>query len=348
MIRSTHAAAALAGVLLVACSESGPDASDGAGPAAGAVADTATGWTQPTTPWGEPDIQGSWPIYHLIGTPLIRPEQFGQRQLMNDEEFAAEVESAEARNTRYEEEISSNKMGGGHWAENTEALRLTSLIVDPPDGRLPELTAEGKDLSARERSGWVNGVTFDSVADFDSWERCVTRGLPVSMLPRNYNNGIRILQTQGLVAITLEMAHETRLIPTDGRAALDPAIHQWLGESRGHWEGNTLVVETTNFNGLTHMTNPGVPGSNAPYTPIATTERMRIIERFTRTGEDTMDYQITIDEPVVMTRPWTAAYPMRRDEAYRSFEYACHEDNTAVRNYIETSRFERGLTGPAE
>jgi hypothetical protein len=264
---------------------------------------------------------------------------------MNNEGFAAEVASAEARNERYQEEFDNNQIGGGHWAENTEALRLTSLIVDPPDGQLPALTDEGKALSAEQRSGWVNGQSFDQVSDFDSWERCITRGLPVSMLPRNYNNGIRILQTKGLVAITLEMAHETRLIPTDGRPALDPAIHQWLGESRGHWEGNTLVVETTNFNGLTHMTNPGVPGSNAPYRPIATTENMRIVERFTRTGDDTMTYQMTVEEPVVMTRPWTVAYPMQRDEGYRAFEYACHEDNTAVRNYLETSRYERAHAG---
>jgi hypothetical protein len=260
---------------------------------------------------------------------------------MNDDEFAATVASVEQRNTRYQEEIDNNQMGGGHWAENTEAIRLTSLIVDPPDGQLPALTAEGQALSALQHSGWVTNATFDRVSDFDSWERCITRGLPVSMLPRNYNNGIRILQTKGLVAITLEMAHETRLIPTDGRPALEPAIRQWLGESRGRWEGNTLVVETTNFNGLTHMTNPGVPGSNNPYQPIATTGNMRITERFTRTGPDTMDYQITVDEPVVMSQPWTVEYPMRRDEDYRAFEYACHEDNTAVRNYIETSRFER-------
>jgi hypothetical protein len=297
-------------------------------------------WSQPMTPWGEPDIQGSWPIYHLIGTPLERPEQFGERRLMNDEEFAEVRASVERRNTRYDEEIENNQMGGGHWAEATEALRLTSLIVDPPDGRLPAMTETGQSLAAEMGSGWSNTV-FDDLDDFDHWDRCITRGLPVSMLPRNYNNGIRILQSKGLVAITIEMAHETRLIPTDGRPPLDPAIRQWLGESRGHWEGNTLVVETTNFNGLTGMTNPGVPGS--PYAPTPTTEQMRIVERFTRTGPDTMDYEITVEEPVVLTRSWTAAYPMRRDEDYLAFEYACHEGNTAVRNYIETSRFERGV-----
>jgi hypothetical protein len=139
------------------------------------------------------------------------------------------------------------------------------------------------------------------------------------------------------------MAHEARIIPTDGRVALSPAIRQWMGESRGHWEGNTLVVETTNFNGLTGMTNPGVPGS--PYAPTPTTQEMRLVERFTRTGDDTMDYQLTVEEPIALTQSWTVAYPMQRDESYRAFEYACHEGNTAVRNYIETSRYERSISG---
>jgi len=300
------------------------------------------GWMQPMTPWGEPDLQGSWPIYHLIGTPLERPESFGERREMNDEEYAAVLERVAQRNTRYDEEIENNQMGGGHWAEATEALRLTSLIVDPPNGRLPEMSEAGKALAARMGSGWSNTV-FDSVDDFDSWDRCITRGLPVSMLPRNYNNGIRIIQSRGFVAITIEMAHEARIIPIDGRPPLSPAIRQWMGESRGHFEGNTLVVETTNFNGLTGMTNPGVPGS--PYAPMPTTDEMRLIERFTRTGDDTMNYEITIEEPVALTQSWTVAYPMRRDESYQAFEYACHEGNTAVRNYIETSRFERGIRG---
>jgi glyoxylase-like metal-dependent hydrolase (beta-lactamase superfamily II) len=300
----------------------------------------AAAWSPPLTPWGDPDLSGSWPIAHLIGTPLERPARYGERRLMNDEEYAAAVASVEQRNTRYDAEIASNRMGGGHWAEPTAALRLTSLIVDPPDGRLPALTEAGGRLAAEMGSGWSNTV-FDGIEDFDSWDRCITRGLPVSMLPRNYNNGIRILQSPGFVAITLEMAHETRVIPVDGRPPLDPAITQWLGESRGRFEGTTLVVETTNFNGLTSMTNPGVPGSPNPPTP--TTTAMRIVERFTPTSADTMDYSITIEEPVVLTRSWTAAYPMQRDESYRAFEFACHEDNSAVRNYIETSRFERGL-----
>jgi hypothetical protein len=159
------------------------------------------------------------------------------------------------------------------------------------------------------------------------------------MLPRNYNNGIGIVQSPGYVAITLEMAHETRVIPTDGRPPLDPAIRQWLGESRGHWDGNTLVVVTTNFNGGASTTNPGVPGS--PREPTPASPEMRLTERFTRLDDDTIDYSFTVEDPEMLTRPWTVNYPMQRDDEYVAYEYACHEGNTAVRNYIETSRAER-------
>jgi hypothetical protein len=163
------------------------------------------------------------------------------------------------------------------------------------------------------------------------------------MLPRNYNNGIRIMQFPGYVVILLEMAHEARIIPTTARAAqsrspLASSIAQYLGESRGRWEGNTLVVDTTNFNGKTAMTNAGVPGS-PPLTPSSPS--MYIVERFTRTAADTIDFQITVTDPEILTRSWTAAFPLKLDNDYQMFEYACHEGNTAIRNYIETSRFER-------
>ena len=213
------------------------------------------GWTHPKTPWGEPDLQGIWPLNHLIGTPLQRPERFGDRRFLTDEEFAAAQKNIEARNKRFESGAIPQADSGG-------ATRLTSLMIDPPDGRFPALTAKGQELYDNMRGSYKPGQTvFDSPEDFDSWDRCITRGLPVSMLPRNYNNGIRILQSPGYVVILLEMAHEARIIPTDGRPALDPSIKQYLGESRGRWEGNTLVVETANFNGRTAMTNAGVPGS---------------------------------------------------------------------------------------
>jgi hypothetical protein len=296
-------------------------------------AGSKAGWKQPMTPWGEPDLQGMWPLNHLISTPFQRPERFGDRRLMTDEEFAAAQKNAEARNTRFES-------GAIPQADSGQATRLTSLMIDPPNGRFPALTAKGKELLDKMRGSYKPGQTvFDSPEDFDSWDRCITRGLPVSMLPRNYNNGIRIMQSPGYVVIVLEMAHEARIIPTNGRPALDPSIKQWLGESRGRWEGNTLVVETTNFNGKPAMTNAGVPGS-PPLNP--STENTRFIERFTRTDDETIEYKMTVENPEVLTTgSWSAAFPMKLDNKYEMFEYACHEGNTAIRGYIETSRYER-------
>jgi hypothetical protein len=161
------------------------------------------------------------------------------------------------------------------------------------------------------------------------------------MLPYNYNNGIQILQSPGYVVINLEMIHEARIVPIDA-PALDPAIKQWLGESRGHWDGATLVVETTNFTGKVGMVIVGIPGG--PRGNLPTTTNMKLTEKFTRVGADRIDYEMTIDDPEVLTDKWTISYPMFSDPKYKFFEYACHEDNTAVRNFIETSRFERGLT----
>jgi hypothetical protein len=223
-------------------------------------------------------LRGTWPLNHLINTPFQRPEKFGDRRFMTDEEFAAAQKSADDRNARFQS-------GAIPQADAGTASRLTSLIVDPPNGRFPELTAKGKERYAEMRGSYKPGQTvFDSPEDFDTWDRCITRGLPVSMLPRNYNNGIRIMQFPGYVVILLEMAHEARIIPTTARPALDGAIRQYLGESRGHWQGNTLVVETTNFNGKPAMTNLGVPGS-PPLTPAS--QNLRFTERFTRTANDT-------------------------------------------------------------
>jgi hypothetical protein len=162
------------------------------------------------------------------------------------------------------------------------------------------------------------------------------------MLTRNYNVGIRLMQSPGYVVILLEMAHEARIIPTDGRPFIDSSIKQYMGESRGRWEGNTLVVETKNFNGKPAMTNAGVPGSpQGGLTPAS--ENLRMVERFTRTADDTIEYKMTVEDPEVLTSPWSAEFPWKLDPEYEMYEYACHEGNTAVRYYIETSRFERGV-----
>jgi hypothetical protein len=304
-----------------------------AGPAAAQQPQDQKNWTPPKTPWGEPDLQGMWPLNHLIATPFQRPEKYGDRRLMTDDEYAAAQKSAEARNKRFESGAIPQADSG------TQVMRLTSLMSDPPNGRFPALTPKGKELYDKMHGSYKPGQTvFDSPDDFDSWDRCITRGMPVSMLPRNYNNGMRIMQSPGYVLVVLEMAHEVRIIPTDGRPAPDQSIKEWLGESRGHWEGNTLVVETTNFNGKSDLTNAGVPGS-PPLTPAS--ESLRILEHFIRTGNDTIEYQMRVEDPDVIASPFTVQYPMKLDNQYQMFEYACHEGNEALRGYIVNSRYER-------
>jgi hypothetical protein len=204
-------------------------------------------YAPPKTAWGDPDLQGIWPINHLIAVPLTRPKQYGDRLYRTDTEFAA---------------LTARARGTGPVPDRDypdKLMHQLSLIVDPPDGQFPELTDYGKKLQAEMKSSYKPGQTvFDSVEDFSSWDHCITRGMPVSMEPRNYNNGIRIMQSPGYVIILLEMAHEARIIPVNGTPPLPTDIKEYLGESRGHWEGNTLVVETTNFNGLTGHTS-GLP-----------------------------------------------------------------------------------------
>jgi hypothetical protein len=301
--------------------------------------DENTTWEQPLTEWGEPDLRGTWPIGHLTGVPLQRPEAMGERRALSDEELAAREAQYAAAQGAYDKEIEQNKMGMGHWVEWGRANRLTSLIIDPPTGRLPQLTAEGQRRRELMRSGWMD-IPFDAATDFDNWDRCITRGLPASMLPAYYNNGIEILQSPGYVVIRLEMIHEARVIPVDGRSPVDAGAKAWLGFSRGRWEGNTLVVETTNFNGQGSSTNIHTIGS-PPFNNTPISEDYTLTERFARTGPDTLTYQATVHDPVIWTAPWTVELPWVRDETYQFFEYGCHEDNTIVRNYIETSRFER-------
>jgi hypothetical protein len=295
-------------------------------------------YVPPKTPWGEPDLQGIWPLNHLIATPFQRQVKYGDRRFLTEDEYAAAVKAADNRNKRFESGAIPQADSG------SAVLRQTSLLIEPANGRFPALTDKGKAMYAAMHGSYKPGQTvFDSPDDFDEWDRCITRGMPVSMEPRNYNNGIRIMQSPGYVMIVLEMAHEVRVIPTDGRAALDNSIKEYLGESRGHWEGNTLVVQTTNFTNKGDMTNSGVPGS-PPLTPQS--ENMRITERFTRTAADTIDYQMHVEDPDVIVSPWTIAYPMKLDNKYQIFEYACHEGNMAVRGYIENSRFERAHPKP--
>jgi hypothetical protein len=227
----------------------------------------------------------------------------------------------------------------GAWGESGKAQRQASLIVDPPKGRMPALTSEGQERSAPMGSSWQSRP-FNGPEDFDTWDRCISRGLLPSMLPAQYSNGLEIHQTPGYVVVRNEMIHEARIIPLDGRPHLSKAMRQYMGDSRGRWEGESLVVETSNFNGKTAATNPGTTGSPMQNN-IPTSDALRILERFTRMDADTINYEVTIDDPIVFTRPWKVAYPFRRNPDYVIYEYACHEGNYALANLLSGSQAEQ-------
>jgi hypothetical protein len=275
-----------------------------------------------------------------------------------EEEYQAQLAAALKRSDRATDLIEQGQFGQALQAGVTDPTwpqRQTSLIMDPPDGRLPPLTPEGNRRMMQMKSSWswFNGEPqeWDHWTDFDHWDRCITRGLPASMGPYRYNNGMRILQAPGYVVLDLEMIHEARIIPTDGRHVNAPTIMQYMGQSRGRWEnGNTLVIETDHIKPGASMTNIGVAGSPGG-NRIPTSDKLKIVERITATDKGMIEYSITVDDPVIMTRPWTARMPLKDDPTYEWWEYACHEGNTAIPNYINASRAERaaraGGAGPA-
>ena len=302
-----------------------------------------------TTSWGEPDFRGGWPIDHLNGrTPLQRAPEHGNRQLLTEEEYAARSVVVEALEQRYQNEDSSGTMGIGHWAEVAAANRRTSWITSPANGQLPAYTPEGQRLSDEMQSTWAAGQVFDWTDDFDSWDRCITRGLPASMFPFMYNNGMRIFQSPGMVALQMEMVHEVRMIPTDGRAGIPTQIANWLGESRGTWEDhNTLRVDTTNFRPGPSATNIGTTGSPRE-NDVPVSETAKLVERFHMIGADQIIYEFTWEDPAVFMEPWSARLEWQRDNDFTIYEYACHEGNVQVRNYINASRAERAAAAAAE
>ena len=317
-----------------------PAASFAQSPAELAVASGApsapAGWTVPRTEWGDPDLTGIWPIDSVGRTPTERPPALGTKAYLIDEEYAAAIAAAESTAQGYEREDAEGTIGSGHWFEWGRPLKQTSLIMEPANGRIPPLTPEGERLSSLMRSSW-NVQQFDRIADFNSLDRCISRGMPATMTPFPYNNGVRIFQSPGYVAIQLEIVHETRIIPLDGRPGLPARMRNWLGESRGHWEGDTLVIETANFTGETPMNIVG-PGNK----PIPTSREQKVTERLTMTGPNTIRYEALVEDPVVLTQPFKLDFPWTRNDSYEMFEYACHEGNTVVPNYIRSTspRFE--------
>lgn len=319
--------------------------------------ETPAKWLHPKTPWGDPDLQGTWPISFVGSVPLERCAGGGRgraagapcdpnKAFLTEEEYQARLKAAGLQVDRHAQAIAEGNFGQALQSGATDPTvpqRQTSLIVDPPNGRLPQMTPEGKRLSALMKSSWAlpgEVPAWDAPEDFDTWDRCITRGMPSSMFPYRYNNGVQIMQTPGYVIINLEMIHDARIVPVDGRPGLSPSIRQWMGESRGRWEGNTLVVTTTNFKAGASATNIGVAGSPEG-NRFPTSERMKITERFKRLNNDMLLYEITTEDPVVLTRPWTARFPLRREPGYEWWEYACHEGNRTIPDYITTSRADR-------
>ncbi len=293
-----------------------------------------------TTPWGDPDLRGTWPINDIAELPVSRPAQYGDRFWKTAEEIASEQGRVEQLEEAYDAEDEEGTIGLGHWIEYEAGSRRTSMLIAPQSGQLPAFTEEGIRRAALMRSTWIPGQTFDWVSDFDSWDRCWTRGFPASMLPFRYNNGIRIFQSPGFVVITLEMLG-TRVIPVGDSDQWPAAMAGIFGQSRGRWEDhNTLVVETTNIMpgaSAFNMATRGVP----PNSTIPMSEEATTVERFHMIGPDKITYEMTLNDPVVWEEPLTLRVDWSRDEEYEFFEYACHEGNVQVRNYITASRAQR-------
>ena len=302
--------------------------------AAGQPQSAAT-WTMPRTSWGAPELQGIWTNATL--TPMERPETLEAAAVLTAEQ-AAEFEVQSAENLRVNDRRIPGVVGAYNqfWMDAgttvVESLR-TSLVVDPPDGRIPWSAAGRARLESD--SGRYGVGPFDSWVDADTGERCLTDGLPLVPL-QGYNMNTHILQAPGWVAILNEMFHEYRIVPVDGRTPVAPAIGQWLGGGNGRWEGDTLVVESTRFADRGHYLWRATWRAARP--------TLHLVERFTRVDEQTIDYEFTMTDPEMFTRPWTALVPMTTDHASRGvtsgpmYEYACHEGNYGLMNMLRGAR----------
>src|SRR5262249_28418892 len=258
-------------------------------------------WTAPKTPWGDPDLQEIWSTEDLRDIPYERPDDVQGRALLTDEEFA-DRDSATKRG------IARGQTGFANGSK-TRTLRQTSLIVDG-DGNDPRLTADALKRFRITDIGTYGGGPFLSAADFNLYDRCITRGVVGSLLPVAYGNGLRIFQTPSQVVITYEMVHETRVIPLDGRPHVGSKIRLYMGDPRGHWEGQTLVVETSNFTSNTSVGRHGYGPHNS--------ELLRLVERFTRASKDQIDYEVTVTDPETWTRRRSLATACFRTSATKA------------------------------
>ena len=288
------------------------------------------------TPWGDPDYQGEWTSEGEYGVPFERPAQYGTRAFLTDEEYAKRLNDVRLRNEKDLERVDvlAGKVDAPnapipHWREYDTTSRRTSLIIDPPNGRFPPRVPGAKPWPVRQKCGSLAiGEPCDTYEDYGLGVRCIAHGegVPDAMFPAVYNANLRFVQSPGFVAISYELIHDTRVIPIDPPAQRDPirsSIRSYMGASRAHRDGTTLVVETTNLK----------------MTPRGSTPSLKLVERFTRTGKDTMAYEATFTDPATWTAPWTVALDLRaRPDDAGVYEYACHEGNYGLRHMLEVSR----------
>ena len=303
--------------------------------------------TVPQTSWGKPDLQGIWDFRTI--TPLERPEGFGDQEFLTEEEAATlEREVVErnisllnrpARRTEVTDSVDRGADGApgfynNFWLDggtNTIGTRRTSLIIDPPNGRIPATTASGK-RRAEARRMYQQEHPADSWLDFDAGDRCLlglNAGPPI--IPAAYNQNLQVFQTPDYVVLLTEMVHTVRVVPLDARPLVSDAIRQWSGDARGHWEGDTLVIETSNFVGNRSWT------SSNPMGALGSSEKLQLVERLTRIDADTLEYKFTVTDPEIWAQSWTAEIPMRRSDA-PLYEYACHEGNHSLPNMLAGQR----------
>lgn len=290
-----------------------------------AGAPVAQRYVAPRTPWGDPDIQGVFTNSNEYATPLERPERYAGRRL---EELSPD-DLADMRRTAQQQAIDGLAPGPRGpdywWLENLDLSKRAQpwSVVDPPDGRIPAVTPQGRLRAQRARSSFLGGP-FNRPEDLGLLERCISRGIPGSMIPVMYGNTYQFVQAPGVVLITYEIIHEARVIPLDGRPHVGPAIRSYMGDARGHWDGDTLVVETTNFNQAT-----AYRGANA--------DTLKVTERFRRVAPDRITWSATIDDPDTWARPWTISMPLTTD-AHAVMPFDCHEGNYGLLNILRAAR----------
>lgn len=287
---------------------------------------TSTGTQIPRTPWGDPDLQGIWQsnAMDVDFVPFQRPTEFGERRFLTDAEYAksGRVEVNTDRQTVIRERNTLSSVFFDPLSEPPS--RRSSMIVDPPNGRLPPLTAAAQQKDAARAAARSQRGPADTWEDISLWSRCITRTLPGAWVPRRYNNFRHILQAPGYVMIFFEEIHDARIIPLDGRPHVGSAIRGWMGDSRGRWEGNTLVIETTNFRDKINL--EGTP--QEPDDRLVGTHA-RLIERLTRIDGTTIDFEFTFDDPDTYTRPVTLNLTLKLDTTHdQIIEYSCHEGST--------------------